>query len=265
MSSLEAGHGRPNAIAVPRAARGCAADWTRLSTPALVAGQFDPETVSDLPEPAARWLRAAISPGAPLTTSAVLHMRGEIKLGSWRPFTATQVINPSNGFIWAAHARMAGLPVSGFDRYSNASGQMRWRLLGTIPVMSATGPDIARSAAGRLAAESVYVPTAYHRATWAPGPDPDTTVATWRIDEHIQTVQLRVAAHGALREISMSRWGNPDGAPHGQHPFGVIVEDEATFNRITIPSQVRAFWWWGTDRQADGEFFRARITDLATR
>jgi hypothetical protein len=55
-------------------------------------------------------------------------MRGHIRLGGWRPFTAQQVLAPS-GFVWAATARVAGLPVTGFDRYSSGTGQMRWRLL----------------------------------------------------------------------------------------------------------------------------------------
>ena len=59
----------------------------------------------------------------------------------------------------------------------------------------------------------------------------------------------------------MDRWGNPDGAPFRRCPFGVAVEAEATFSGITSPSQFRAGWWWGTDRQAEGEFFRARITN----
>ena len=248
--------------AVPRQARGCAADWARLATPEPPTGVFEAGLVGQLPDAAARWLCAAIPPGTPLTRAALLRMRGDIKLGTWHPFTASQVVSAGSGFIWAATTRLAGLPISGFDRYSGGSGQMRWRVLGAIPMMSAAGPDVDRSAAGRLAAESVFVPTAYDQATWAPGPDADTALATWRIDDHVETVQLRIATDGALSEISMSRWGNPGGAPHGRHPFGIIVEDQTTFDGIRLPSGVRAFWGWGTDRQTDGEFFRAHITSV---
>jgi hypothetical protein len=31
--------------------------------------------------------------------------------------------------------------------------------------------------------------------------------------------------------------------------------------RAVLPSVLRAGWWWGTDRQDEGEFFRAEITD----
>ena len=59
---------------------------------------------------------------------------------------------------------------------------------------------------------------------------------------------------------SGARWGNPNGAPFGRYPFGVAIEAEQTFADVTIGSALRAGWWWGTDRQPDGEFFRAQIT-----
>jgi hypothetical protein len=41
----------------------------------------------------------------------------------------------------------------------------------------------------------------------------------------------------------------------------VTVEEEAALGGVTIPSVIRAGWFWGTDRQNEGEFFRATITD----
>lgn len=250
--------------AVPAAARAVQADWDRLAAGVpKPSGRFDPEQVARLPEPARRRLLHAIAPGTALAGSVELTMRGQIRLGVWRPFTARQILTP-DGFIWAAHARVAGLPVTGFDRYSAGTGQMRWRLLGVLPVMTATGPDLTRSAAGRLAAEATtLLPTAFDRITWTSGSEPDTAVATWRIGGQQETVQLRVGADGGLHEVVMQRWGNPDGQPYGRHPFGVAVEDERTFHGVTLPSALRAGWWWGTERQDAGEFFRAEITDAA--
>ncbi|MGY1679245.1 hypothetical protein [Geodermatophilus sp. SYSU D01176] len=63
----------------------------------------------------------------------------------------------------------------------------------------------------------------------------------------------------------MQLWGNPDGVPFGRHPFGVPIEAEATSGGVIFGPELRAGWWWGTDRQADGELFRARITDVTFR
>ena len=253
------------ATSVPRAARSVRREWELLSRSTPPPETFDPSMLADLPEPARRWLTHAIAPGTPLWQTAELSMRGQIRLGAWRPFTARQVLAPPRGFIWAATARFLGIPVIGFDRLSSGSGQMRWRLGGLIPVMSATGPDVTRSAAGRLAGEMALVPTAFPAATWTPGSDEDRVVVTWRIDGQDESAELHIGPNGRLLGAVMRRWDNPNGAQFGRYPFGVAIEAEETFAGVTIGSVLRAGWWWGTDRQSDGEFFRARITGATFR
>jgi hypothetical protein len=240
-------------------------DWDLLCSGTDRPEAFDPSMVADLPEPARRWLTHAIAPGIPLWQSVELSIRGQIRIGAWRPFTARQVLAPPRGFIWAAHARFFGLPVVGFDRLSSGSGQMRWRLGGLIPVMSATGPDVTRSAAGRLAGEMALVPTTFPAARWTPGSDGDRVVVTREINGQDENAELHVGPHGTLLGVLMQRWGNPNGAPFGRYPFGVAIEAEQTFAGVTIGSVLHAGWWWGTDRQAEGEFFRAQITGATFR
>jgi Family of unknown function (DUF6920) len=190
-------------------------------------------------------------------------MRGHIRLGAWRPFTATQVLAPGIGFIWAATTKLAGVPVLGYDKYYNGAGEMRWRLGGLVPVMSARDVDVSTSAAGRLAAESVLVPTCFADAQWSS--DDAGVHATWRIGDHRETVDLDIADTGRLRGVIMSRWGNPGGNGFGRYPFGVSLESERTFGGITVATEIRAGWWWHTDKQIDGEFFRATITHATFR
>ena len=245
---------------VPRAARAVRQDWELLAGSPRLPEPFDPGMLADLPEAARRWLTHAIPPGTPLWPSVVLTMHGQIRLGSWRPFTATQVLAPPRGFIWAATARFAGLPVTGFDRYSSGTGQMNWRLGGLVPLVTATGPDVTRSAAGRLTGEMALAPTTFRSATWIPGSDDDHTTAAWRFDGQEERAEFHVGADGQLLGVVMQRWGNPNGEPFGRYPFGVAIEAEKTFAGVTIGSRLRAGWWWGTDRQPEGEFFRATIT-----
>jgi hypothetical protein len=245
---------------VPRSARRVRGEWELLASTDRRPEPFAAAMVADLPGAAGRWLLHAIAPGTPLWPSVVLTMQGEIRLGSWRRFTATQVLAPPRGFLWAATARVAGLPVTGFDRYSSGTGQMDWRLGGLVPVMTATGPDVTRSAAGRLAGEMALAPTTFRAARWAAGSDGDSAVATWDLGGQAESAEFRIDVDGRLRGVVMQRWGNPGGEPFGRYPFGVAIEAEATFAGVTIGSQLRAGWWWGTDRQAEGEFFRATIT-----
>jgi hypothetical protein len=93
-------------------------EWELLSRTRGQPEVFVPALVADHPEPARRWLTHAIAPGTPLWPTVELSMRGQIRLGAWRPFTARQVLTPPRGFIWAATACLFGVPVIGFDRLS---------------------------------------------------------------------------------------------------------------------------------------------------
>jgi len=59
------------------------------------------------------------------------------------------------------------------------------------------------------------------------------------------------------------RWGDPDHTgTWAWRPAGGEFSAYATFGGLTIPSEGRFGWFCGTDRWADGEFFRYRITQL---
>jgi hypothetical protein len=254
---------RPAWDQVPREARPVSDAWNSLASQPAPAEPFTPDLVAHLPEPARRWLTHAIPVGTPLCSSVRVRMQGQIKLGAWRRFTARQVITPGAGYIWAATARMVGLPVRGFDRFSSGSGEMRWRLLGVLPVVTAAGDDVTRSAAGRLASEIVLAPTGFRTATWTAGRSPDHVVGTWRIAGESESVELHIGPAGQVRSVLVSRWGNPGGAPFARYPFGCTVHSERAFAGVTIPDTVSAGWWWGTAAESDGEFFRARIAAVA--
>lgn len=253
----------PPASPVPGEARRVRRAWLGLASQPAPAEVFSAGLVAALPEPARRWLIHAIPVGTPLWTTAHVTMHGAIKLGSWRTFTASQIIAPGVGYIWAATAWMAGLPVRGFDRFSASTGEMRWRMLGLIPVMTAVGADVARSAAGRLASEIVLAPTGFRTAVWTHGRSADHVIGTWQIDGTEESVELHIGPQGEVLSALLSRWGNPNGEPFGRYPFGCTAHTEQRFAGLTLPATLTAGWWWGTARQPEGEFFRARITAVA--
>lgn len=225
-------------------------------------GSFSEAEIDGLPEPVRRHLLAAIEPGTPLAVSARLRMRGHIKLNRWLPFQAAQILSPHHGFLWSG--RTLGV-ISGYDRYVAGRGEANWKVLGLIPVMRAVGPDVSRSAAGRGAAESIWVPTALlprFGVDWSATDDRHIT-ARYRLDATDLELHLALDGHGRVVSVTFDRWGDPDDTgTWGWYPFGVKVTGYSTFDGASIPSAGRAGWFFGTERWGDGEFFRYEIIDL---
>ncbi len=237
--------------------------WASVTAP---RPPLEAEWLAALPDAARRYLQHAITPGTPLASAVRLRMHGEIKLRRWLPFLAEQVIRRDRGMIWSATIRMHGLPVRGFDRLLDGEGAMRWKLLGIIPLITASGPDISRSAAGRLQAESVWLPSMLcgEDVTWT-GLTRSHANAQVIVHGHLAILDLAVNEAGRLQSVSLPRWGNPAGEFRSVQ-FGGFVEEEGTFDGYTIPVRLRVGWYFGTDRfAADGEFFRVKIDDAVYR
>lgn len=233
-------------------------------------GVFDPASIATLPEPARRYLTHAIAPGTPLATAVRLRMEGEIKLRDWSPFTAEQVIRWDRGLIWKAKVRMGGhalLTVKGSDRWIDGEGSMRWKLFGLLPMMTADGPEISRSAAGRVQAESFMLPSVLLRddVRWS-AVDDEHPHARVRVGGLETELQLTIDEHGRLLSTHLQRWGNPEGGEFHFVDFGGMLSEERTFGGYTIPTRVRVGWYFGEQRwERDGEFFRATVSDVEYR
>ncbi|MEX1364385.1 MAG: DUF6544 family protein [Nannocystaceae bacterium] len=225
---------------------------------------FDPDRLAHLPRAVQRHLRCAIEPGAPLHGAIRLRMRGEIKLGSWRPFEAEQVIRWGRGMIWRARAKMLGpLAIKGHDAIVDGVGQMRWRLAGIIPVIRADGPDITRSAAGRRELESVLLPSVllHDDVQWEPSDDDHQASACVHVAGGDGRITIEVDDDGQLVRAWMPRWGNPEGGEHHEVPFGVRLSGQVREGGYAVPRQIRAGWYFDDpDRfEREGEFFRGEI------
>jgi uncharacterized protein DUF6544 len=200
-------------------------------TESALAGSFTRDELEGLPEPARRFLAAAIAPGTPLAVTARLAMRSSIKLGKrWLAFRAHEVLAPHRGFVWAA--RVGGVMV-GSDRFADGQGAMNWKLLGLVPVMRADGGDVSRSAAGRAGGEAIWVPTALlprFGVTWTAIDDRHVT-AQYRLDELDVELRIGLDERARIRSLVVDRWGDPDRTgTWGLHLFGLEVTGYATFD-----------------------------------
>ena len=227
---------------------------------------FDPRQIADRPALVQRYLLHAIAPGTPLASAVRLRMHGAIKIKRWRPFRAEEVIVAGRGFVWRARVKLGGVAIRGFDRFIDDSGAMRWKLCGRLPVARASGSDVSRSAAGRFAAESVWLPSLLcdDRVAWrvyAAG------LAHAQLPVGETSMDMAFAlSHGVVQSVALSRWGNPGGGRFREVAFGARVDQEATFGGYTIPARLRVGWYFGTERfEQEGLFFRVTIDDAVYR
>lgn len=225
---------------------------------------FDPETLAELPAAAQRLLGQALPPGVSLAMAVQLTMQGEIKLGGrWLPFNADQILRAGVGFVWAPTVASRFLRFTGADVLGPDGARIEFRFYGRIPVVRGSGPDIARSAAGRLAAETVaWLPQALTPQAGAVWAEIDHERATVTLDAAGQPTDVEIAVDddGQLLWLGLQRWKD-SAKPPALAAFGGSVDGLfTTTNGIRIAGGGVVGWDWDTPKQADGEFFRYTIT-----
>jgi hypothetical protein len=238
------------AASAERKDRWLATQWRALEEP-VQGGVFDAAMVEGLPEPARRYFMHAIAPGTPLASHALLRMRGEIVLQEGAtpfPMTAEQVLAPPRGFIWKARVGRGVVRMSGYDRYTGGTGEMRWRLYGVIPLVRSSDADVTRSAAGRLGGEALLVASTMlpqHGVTWEEV-DATSARATLLVDGEAVRTTLTVDDDGRMTRAVIDRWNaDPANGPVGYTPFVVEFEGEQRSGGYVLPAKLRAGWQTG--------------------
>lgn len=61
--------------------------------------------------------------------------------------------------------------------------------------------------------------------------------------------------------MTLDRWGDVGVPDYRLIPYGFAVEEEATFEVVTIPSRLRGGWWYGTDRFDEAAAATFAVTD----
>jgi hypothetical protein len=216
-----------------------------------------------LDEPVRRYLGHAIMPGAQPSDRVRLTMRGRIRVGPWLDFDAEQEFD-GHHFTWRARAgRRRWRPLHVTDHYHAGAGGTEGRLLGRLRFLHAVDADTARAAAGRAAAESVWVPGTLlpeRGVRWRAEAE-DRIVATLDVPPERVDVELGIDAAGAPRTVSLLRWGNVGRDGFGPIPFGGRLCEDRRFGDVVVPTRVVVGWWCGTPRYRP--FFDARVLAVA--
>lgn len=223
--------------------------------------KFDIATLNALPEPAQRFLSAALPDQTPLCHGVELEMRGRIKLGAWLRFTARQLLVAGSGFVWMPSVGPRLFRIVGADTLGPQGGRMAFRLYNRIPVAAGTGPDVSRSAAGRLAAETVaWLPQALTPqcgARWQPI-DGDRAAVTLPGPDGPTDVEVVVDERGNLTALQLQRW-NDRTKPPGYTPFGGTVTGWFATGGIQIAGDGTVGWGSPASHDVD-VFFEYTVT-----
>lgn len=185
-------------------------------------------------------------------------MRGRIRVGTWLCFDAAQTFH-GHAFVWDARAGIGPIrPLHVVDRYADGYGRTDGTVFGRR-FLRAEGSDVARAAAGRAAAESIWLPELLRHAAWTQA-GPDSITADLEVPPETARLTLTLDQHGGVTSVSLPRWGNVGRQDYGYIPFGGEVHAERRFGDVVVPSRLSVGWWYGTPRYRP--FFEAEITAM---
>lgn len=218
-----------------------------------MTARFGPDLLNGLPPTGRRYLRHAIAPGAAVAREVRLrtHFTMYLRETASTPneLRGRQELS-FEAFRWQARTRYRGLPVRVTDDYGTGRGSVRVDLLSFLPLIRASGPDVSRSARGRLAAEAVWLPSALlpgSGAVWEQLGD-DVARVERVIDGDPIALTLEIDGSGRLRRLGMERFGDVGVDSWQPIPYGVEVVEEGTFDGYTIPTRLVGGWWLGSPR-----------------
>ncbi len=220
------------------------------------------EDLARLPGPVRTYLRAVGVVGQPRVTSYRLRLRGRIRSApdeAWMPFEAEQESLagvPTRLFLM--RARMRGLPVEAFHRYSGGHARMQVRLAGLVNIVDASGDVMDRSETvtvlndmALLAPGTLLDP----RIEWIPG---DAVTATARFTQGAHTISatLSFGPDGLLRDFASddrSR-SSPDGKTFTRLRFTTPIASYRTYGPLRLAAHVEARWQLPGGAFTYGEF-----------
>lgn len=231
---------------------------------------FDPSALPELPEPARRFLLAAIRPGTPLYTVAEIAMHGHLSLSTrekpdYKPMRACQLLAPPHGFVWQVRVGRGASHLVGSDAAFPGGSWTRFWLAGLIPVARlGDDADHALSSFGRCMAEAIF---------WSPGAllpsdtvrweglDADTARVTVSQGALTESFDVTVDASGQARRVAFQRWSdaNPE-KRYRRQPFGGSLSDFREFDGYRLPTMVEAGNHFGTDDYFP--FFRVTVDSV---
>lgn len=252
----------------PARAFEAAARQTLASAQPLGAAVVSEADLTPLPAPVQRYLRVTGSVGKPRVVTYRVHWHGRIRGGAsepWMPFTAEQVSTsaPEYTRLFFMRATMKGLPVDVFHRYLDAAATFQVRVLSTVPVVDARGPEMNRSETVTILNDMCLVAPSMlldPRLRWQ-GIDENAARVTFTRGAQTVTAELHFNAAGELVDfISDDRsQSSPDGKSFTRLRWSTPFTQYQSITGLHLFAQGEARWHPPQGAFAYGEFYLDRL------
>lgn len=230
-------------------------------------GHYDPQELTDLPEPVQRYFRATLQPGQRMLVAATLDHAGTFNMSEhgerWLEFTSNQrVVLARPGFDWDARIRMLpGLSFRVHDAYVGGEGILNARLLG-LPLVNLRGTtELARGELMRFLAEAAWYPTALlpsQGVSWTPV-DGRHARATFVDGGTRVSLTFGFAANGLIETVRAEDRGRTVAGKTVPTPWEGRWTQYAERGGMQVPLEGEVAWLLPGSRKP---YWRGRVTRL---
>ena len=228
------------------------------------ATTFSHDDLEKLPEPVQKYLKRSLKEGQPYINCVRLKQSGGMRLApdqQWKPFVAEQyfTVEPP-AFIWRAKLQFLPLIwVTARDKYVRQYGNMLIKILTTLTVANAKGPNVASAAMIRFVSEMMWFPAALINSDYLQWEAVNATSARAIVNDNGVGAVLTFDfdEEGDISEVVADRYKDADDETPTK--WCGRIRQYGEFKGVRIPSEVEVGWELETGYFA---YWRGNITDI---
>lgn len=227
---------------------------------------FPVEKIEELPEPVQQYLAYVIPAGAEPVRFVRMKQTGEFRTdpaGEWMPLEAEQYFSAGfPAFIWHAKIRFLSVfRIDVRDKFDGAKGNMLVKLLSTVPIADAKGPEIDISSLHRYVGEMPWFPTAFLNEEYISWEPIDSSRARAIITDGKCTASVEFSFDevGRITKVTTDERYRTVGDQFVRDRWTGYYDDYEERNGMNVPMEIVAEW---NLPEGDFSYVRLRVTEM---
>lgn len=249
---------------------------TKVLIHGIIAPPREPEQrfisfdlLREVPDPVARYLRLALTPGQRIPHRVRISQDGEMRLKSgeraWKPFSARQYLQADPpAFVWDARLELMPVIVDAriVDHYQLGRAAMRVKLMSALPLVNQSDrPELVQGALMRFLGEAVWCPTMLLPHPGLQWEAVDGRSARAVLSDRDCTVSLlfHFNDRNEVEGVSTDERFRETGGRYVATPWNGYFRDYVDHGGMHIPTRAAAQW---SLPEGDFTYWRARIRSI---